>query len=123
MTKSSTWPLRPDSREIELCSYTRGCRSGTRCSPRRSWMHRASPGPSSMRWCKHVRGCDGEQADHEETRNVNPEEIPLLVPDLPRAEKLLPYLHRIDRSRWYTNFGPLVGELEDKLSRLAGNER
>lgn len=76
-----------------------------------------------MHWCKHLRGCDDEQADHGETHNVNPEEIPLLVPDLPRAEELLPYLHRIDRSRWYSNFGQLVGELEAKLSRLAGNER
>ena len=38
--------------------------------------------------------------------------IPLLVPDLPPAEELLPYLRRIDASRWYTNFGPLVREFE-----------
>ena len=49
--------------------------------------------------------------------------ISLLVPELPGAEELLPYLKRIDASRWYTNFGPLVRELEagmeDLLSRDA----
>ena len=42
-------------------------------------------------------------------------EIKLLIPDMPRAEALAPYLARIDAARWYTNFGPLVRELEDKL--------
>lgn len=50
-------------------------------------------------------------------------EIPLLVPDLPTAEDLLPYLRRIDRSRWYTNFGQLVRELEGEFSRFLGSER
>lgn len=46
--------------------------------------------------------------------------IPLLVPDLPSAEELLPYLRRIDQARWYTNFGPLVRELEDRIeARIA----
>jgi len=45
--------------------------------------------------------------------------IPLLVPDLPRAEELLPYLRRIDAARWYTNFGPLVRELEARLATEA----
>lgn len=45
-------------------------------------------------------------------------EIKLLEPDLPRAEELLPFLQRIDAARWYTNFGPLVSGLEDKLRRL-----
>jgi dTDP-4-amino-4,6-dideoxygalactose transaminase len=30
---------------------------------------------------------------------------------------LVPYLERIDQARWYTNFGPLAQELEDRLSR------
>jgi len=38
--------------------------------------------------------------------------IALLVPDLPTREELAPYLDRIDASHWYTNFGPLVRELE-----------
>jgi dTDP-4-amino-4,6-dideoxygalactose transaminase len=42
-------------------------------------------------------------------------EIKLLVPDMPRANALAPYLARVDAARWYTNFGPLVRELEDKL--------
>ncbi len=42
--------------------------------------------------------------------------IPLLVPDMPSAEELLPYLKQIDENRWYTNFGPLVQEYEGKLS-------
>jgi len=54
---------------------------------------------------------------------MNSEEIPLLVPDLPSAQDLMPYLRRIDESRWYTNFGKLVGELEGELSRIAENER
>ena len=42
-------------------------------------------------------------------------EIKLLVPDMPRAAALAPYLARIDEARWYTNFGPLVRELEGRL--------
>lgn len=42
-------------------------------------------------------------------------EIKLLVPDMPRASALAPYLARIDVARWYTNFGPLVRELEARL--------
>lgn len=45
--------------------------------------------------------------------------IPLLVPELPTREELAPYLARIDASHWYTNFGPLVRELEAAItSRL-----
>jgi dTDP-4-amino-4,6-dideoxygalactose transaminase len=35
-----------------------------------------------------------------------------LVPDLPSAEALLPYLRSMDAARWYTNFGPLVQRFE-----------
>ncbi|NWG73395.1 MAG: DegT/DnrJ/EryC1/StrS family aminotransferase [Rubrivivax sp.] len=41
--------------------------------------------------------------------------IHVLVPDLPRAEELLPWLRRIDEQRWYTNRGPLVCEFERRL--------
>ena len=43
-------------------------------------------------------------------------DIKLLIPDLPGAEELLPYLRRLDSNRWYTNFGPLVRELEATLA-------
>lgn len=42
-------------------------------------------------------------------------EIKLLIPDMPRAASLAPYLARLDAARWYTNFGPLVRELENAL--------
>jgi len=36
-------------------------------------------------------------------------------PLLPTAERLLPYLNFIDRSRWYSNWGELAKELERRL--------
>jgi dTDP-4-amino-4,6-dideoxygalactose transaminase len=49
-----------------------------------------------------------------------PASYPLLgryvVPDMPAAEDLLPWLQRIDANRWYSNFGPLVGEFERRLT-------
>jgi dTDP-4-amino-4,6-dideoxygalactose transaminase len=44
------------------------------------------------------------------------EKIQLLIPDMPDADALRPWLQRIDAARWYTNFGPLVTELESKLA-------
>jgi len=44
-------------------------------------------------------------------------EIKLLVPDLPTADELLPFLRQIDQNRWYTNFGPLNREFEHQLGR------
>jgi dTDP-4-amino-4,6-dideoxygalactose transaminase len=41
--------------------------------------------------------------------------IPVLRPLLPSADRLLPYLRRIDQSRTYTNWGPLATELERRL--------
>jgi dTDP-4-amino-4,6-dideoxygalactose transaminase len=61
-----------------------------------------------------------------ETPSVVPEEsrktaaIPLLRPLLPTADKLLPYLQRIDTARYYTNFGALVRELEVRLAAHFG---
>jgi dTDP-4-amino-4,6-dideoxygalactose transaminase len=51
---------------------------------------------------------------------ANTEIVPVLRPRLPRAEALMPYLRRIDESRVYTNFGPLVLELEVRLHRHFG---
>jgi dTDP-4-amino-4,6-dideoxygalactose transaminase len=42
--------------------------------------------------------------------------IHCLIPDLPTAADLLPWLARIDANRWYTNSGPLVHEFEQRLS-------
>ena len=41
--------------------------------------------------------------------------IPVLRPLLPEASKLLPYLQRMDSSRIYANWGPLVMELSERL--------
>ena len=43
--------------------------------------------------------------------------IPVLRPCLPSAERLLPYLRRIDATRVYTSWGPLTLELEERLCR------
>ena len=43
--------------------------------------------------------------------------VPVLRPLLPSAAKLLPYLERIDATRVYSNYGPLVLELEARLAR------
>ncbi len=50
-----------------------------------------------------------------------PLRIPVLVPDLPDAQELMPWLSRIDAARQYTNFGPLVQEFEGSLSSVWGN--
>lgn len=42
--------------------------------------------------------------------------IPVMRPRLPTAHHLMPYLERIDASRTYSNFGPLVTELETRLA-------
>jgi dTDP-4-amino-4,6-dideoxygalactose transaminase len=42
--------------------------------------------------------------------------LPLLVPALPAAARLLPYLARIDAARRYTNFGPLNAEFEQRIA-------
>ena len=41
-------------------------------------------------------------------------------PKLPAAAAVLPYLERIDQARWYSNFGPLVTELEMRLAARLG---
>jgi dTDP-4-amino-4,6-dideoxygalactose transaminase len=48
--------------------------------------------------------------------------IPLLRPLLPNAEQLAPYLRQIDESRTYSNFGPLVRLLEERIAREFGIE-
>lgn len=43
--------------------------------------------------------------------------IPLLVPDMPSPQELLPSLERMHMERQYSNFGPLVRELEAAFSQ------
>jgi len=46
--------------------------------------------------------------------------IPVLVPHLPDADQILPYLRRVDASRIYSNYGPLSREFVSALaSRFA----
>lgn len=45
------------------------------------------------------------------------ERIPLLVPDIPAPQDLLPWLEKIHAVRHYSNFGPLVCELESRFSQ------
>ena len=42
--------------------------------------------------------------------------VPVARPFMPAAETILPYLERIDAKRWYSNFGPLLMELEARLA-------
>lgn len=42
--------------------------------------------------------------------------VPVARPFMPSAEAILPYLQRIDAKRWYSNFGPLLIELEARLA-------
>jgi dTDP-4-amino-4,6-dideoxygalactose transaminase len=46
--------------------------------------------------------------------------IPVARPRLPGADAVLPYIERIDAARWYSNFGPLVSELEQRLAARLG---
>ncbi len=48
--------------------------------------------------------------------------IPVARPKLPSAEEILPYLRRIDETRWYSNGGPLVTQLEEQLAHYCGAE-
>jgi dTDP-4-amino-4,6-dideoxygalactose transaminase len=48
--------------------------------------------------------------------------LPVYRPLLPAAEALLPWLRQIDAARFYTNRGPLVWQLEQRLAALLGQE-
>ena len=52
--------------------------------------------------------------------NVGKHAIRCLVPDLPPVSALLPYLERIEQNRWYSNFGPLLLEYENRLAEMTG---
>src|SRR5580704_1462408 len=55
-------------------------------------------------------------ASAEPPEGQNP--VPVMRPQLPLAERLLPYLRRIDQSRTYSNYGPLSRELEQRLANM-----
>lgn len=55
--------------------------------------------------------------NHHSTPGAMSEWVPLLVPDMPSPQKLLPFLERMHAARHYSNFGPLVRELELEFSR------
>lgn len=48
--------------------------------------------------------------------------VPLLVPDMPSPQELLPWLERMHAARHYSNFGPLVRELEGAFAGQFGVE-
>lgn len=43
-------------------------------------------------------------------------DIPVLIPDMPSADELSPWLKRMDQTRWYANFGPLCREYERSMA-------
>ncbi len=49
-------------------------------------------------------------------------QIALMRPQLPTADRLMPYFARIDASRHYSNSGPLLAELETRLAKHVGVE-
>lgn len=49
--------------------------------------------------------------------------VPLLVPDMPSPQELIPWLERMHATQQYSNFGPLVRELEAIFARKFGVER
>ena len=46
--------------------------------------------------------------------------VPILRPQLPSADSIMDYLRRIDGSRIYSNFGPLVIEFQTRLESFFG---
>lgn len=51
------------------------------------------------------------------TRHPEPDWVPLLVPDMPSPQALMPWLERMHAARHYSNFGPLVRELEAEFAQ------
>lgn len=46
--------------------------------------------------------------------------LPVARPMLPSAQALAPYLEAVDRSGWYSNFGPMILGLEQRLAERLG---
>ena len=53
---------------------------------------------------------------------LSPEQVcvPLLVPEMPSPQQLMPWLERMHAARHYSNFGPLVLELEAAFAQQFG---
>lgn len=51
------------------------------------------------------------------THHPEPDWVPLLVPDMPSPQALMPWLERMHAARHYSNFGPLVRELEAEFAQ------
>lgn len=50
--------------------------------------------------------------------------IPFFVPDMPSAAEIMPYLEAMDRSKWYSNFGPLEQSFRKKCAiQLSGTQQ
>jgi dTDP-4-amino-4,6-dideoxygalactose transaminase len=68
---------------------------------------------------RRTHGSDG--ASVERAAFANPEEhVPALRPHLPSADRILPYLRRIDATRIYSNWGPLSAEFEARICEHFG---
>ena len=61
-----------------------------------------------------------EHAHVDHTKRKRRSHIPVLMPQLPSAAALLPYLQKIDLNRWYSNHGPLTQALEKRLAQHLG---
>lgn len=48
------------------------------------------------------------------------EQVAVMRPLLPSANKIQKYLEQIDKNRWYSNFGPLLSSLEKRFSDFFG---
>lgn len=51
-----------------------------------------------------------------ETQPVARATVAVARPRMPSADAILPYLQQIDEARWYSNFGPLLTALEQRLA-------
>jgi dTDP-4-amino-4,6-dideoxygalactose transaminase len=56
------------------------------------------------------------RALQSEQPQAAPATLAVARPRLPSAEAILPYLQRLDEARWYSNFGPLLLELEQRIA-------
>lgn len=57
-----------------------------------------------------------EAIQAQEQAAVGGSRLPV-VPDMPTAEEILPFLREIDGNRWYSNFGPLAMRFEADFAR------
>lgn len=51
---------------------------------------------------------------------AQPLKIAVARPRLPTLDAIAPYIQRIDQGRWYSNFGPLTQEFEQRLASRFG---